>query len=304
MNIRELIDTTRLLIGADESVGSGAFGDEDLVKFVDHSLNLLWAHQVDVCPNFYLETATTTELGMTFTQVATGQYRARLPRYIYQVVRIDAESTTDYNGRLPHLGFQASGETRPFRASVTAPCGWFVAANNTVYFQGVDRAPGTYRVWYVRRQPGMVMLTAVSGSTTAFTATIGTSETLGNLKANADWYIGSRFEITSAGNAIPQGEEAFVTDYSVGASYPTATFTVETLSAAIGVGDTLAMIPMLDEASHELVCYLAAIRAMDRLGNDRWKAILSTTASDLWEKWIALARRTQLQEEATMLYAG
>lgn len=301
MNALQLIARTRVLIDADSSVGSGPFDDGQILGFVDNSLKSLWAHQVDVCPNFYLETATTTELGMTFTAVAVDQYRARLPRHVYQIVRVDAEGSSSYNGRLPHLGFQASAQQYMPNARSSMPCGWFVGMNNTLYVQGGGSANAAYRIWFVRRQPELLVLTASEGSTTSFVAAIG-DEVAGSLRSNADWYVGSRFEITSASGALPEGEEVIVTDYAPSSAYPDMTFTIEEISAAIDEGDTLAMVPIIDEASHELVCYLSALRAMDRTGNDRVKAMLGGTAKDLWEKWIALARRTQLQDEATILH--
>ncbi len=302
MNALDLIAYTRSILDASQGQsGSGPWSDSDLLSYLSAAQRQLWAVQVDTNPWPYLLTATLADLGLTFTTVTPGLIRAKMPRYVFRIEMLMA-LITDGLEPVPVVGLQSLQNTVSDRYASNETPSWFVGHGGDLYFTASAVDTSCYLAFYSMRPPDLVVFTAsADGTTTTTLATKAESETLGALRSDSQAYSGTTMEVVSADESLPEGELLRVSASAV-TSYPTIRLTHDALSAAVEEGDTIAMVPLIDESFHELLCYMAALRALDQEGNLRDKDTLAQTTKDLYQRWLSINRRGQGQDEARMSY--
>jgi hypothetical protein len=306
MNTFELIRTTRRLMDCGRSEGSGPASDADILANLNDSLRWLHARQISIAPMAYARVETLDALGVTATQLADKIVSLTLPDHVVRVIYLETENyekvqavhnPKDYRG----------GVVRSLDNSISVAQNWMVGADNDIILRGPSATSwGAWRLWYVRRPPDLSRFKASGGSVSAIT--VDTSEEgaedggvewdqpLGTLQWRAGYYVGSRVQVAYANDALPQGEIRRVTGYTLG-TFPDASLTVSVnFSDEIQDGDTIEMIPQLDEMYHELICYQAAARMADRLGNSQVKQQIVTTAAELYKEWQNVASQRQAQD--------
>ena len=294
MNVSQLITRTRDLLDAGASVGSGPASDADILRAVNDALQWLYGHQIRMDPMALLQVSTLVGLGITeSTEIATGLRKITLPEYVARIIRIEDSSyrSLDFTGELDDHGGRGrnvdpgdgySGMDIPFQAI----CG----NGNDILFRGTTSVSTSLSIWYAHRPPRIAKFTATGGSTSTVELQVNQEGALGELIWRPSYYVGGYVEVTSANNAAPQGDIRRINAYERNSSWPDATMTVDDeFTGTIEEGDTIEMIPQIDPLFHELPCYLAASRMVDRLGNPVQKELLRAHASDLFEQWRSLS---------------
>lgn len=301
MNTAELVQYTRDLLNASEDLDP--WTEAELLRYLNQSLKYLYARKIESDPASLAEYGTFSGLGMSFTAIDGGLWEGRVPDFVVAKLKVEKVN----GGYATEVGVQ---DIQNYH--VESAYGSPTIATNACWIEGGNRRillneePDTtaWRLWYVRRPPDLVRLYAYGGTTTTITANVTAAHALGTQSKIEGYYVGAFVEITSAGSAPPEGERSRITGYTKG-TYPTFTFTLDTtLSAATTSNDVVDMIPAIDELHHELLCYMAASRALDKEGNSAQKAAISDTAKDLYAQFLTSGETRQLQTVRRMEYSG
>ncbi len=302
MNTSQLIVRVRDLVDAGESVGSGPFTDEEILRALNNALDWIYAHQIRMQPLSLVQVSTLRALGITeATTISTGLLKVTLPEYVSRIIRIEDTSYNelDFTDDLSDFGGRNRSVMNNSDYSFTdLPFQGIVGNGNDLIFRGTQSLSYDLRIWYVHRPPRLARFTATGGSTTTITADADDS-LAGDLIWRGSYYVGGYVEVTAADEAAPIGDIRRISASARAASYPGFTLTVDSaFTAAVGEGDTIDMIPQIDSMFHELPCYLAASRLADRLESATLKAQLREFSSLLFEQWASLSSVRQSAQPA------
>lgn len=304
MNTSQIIRRTRDILNAGASVGSGPWSDDDLLRFADLATGWLISEEMRRSPLAFARVATMSDLGVEAEEVYSGISRMVLPDFVARVIRLEFENFTSvpFIGSLDDFGTTTRGQARecpPFQA--------LMGQNNVVWFRGLSATSALdLRLWYAHRPAPLARFLATEGTTTTIVADVSAvGETTGRVEDDAalgrlDWiadrYVDAIFEVTSANGALPIGEIRRATTCTLG-TYPDITFGFdEAFSDAIEEGDTIDMIPQVDPLHHELICYDAAIRALELLGTTGRMEAIVKTRRELANVW---TYQTSTRQDAT-----
>lgn len=299
MNALEMIAHTRLILDSKELQGSGSWTDANLLAYLSLAQRQLWAIEVEINPWRYLRTATGADLELAFATVSPGLIRAPMPRTVF---RIEQLLWSGHEGlcKIPVTQFEDIARYIYPRKQRDEQTGWFVGYQGEIYLTSPSVTLADLLFFYVQRPADLVVFTAVGGSTTETYAT-GGQEDLGTLRFDTSAYVGTKLQVVSANTAAPEFEIVTVSAFEL-ATYPDVIFTHSAATEPVQAGDRVASISALDESFHEVVCYLAALRALGQEANLAALSAIAPMSQGLLEKWAAISRRGQGQTEAKMLY--
>lgn len=292
MNTSQIIRRVRELVDATESVGSGPWSDDELLRYANLATGWMISDEMKRSPLAYARVSTLASLGVTTEQVYTGIAKFILPDFVARVIRMEFSdfSAVPFIGSLEDFGVATRGprDAAPFQA--------LIGQENVVWLRGINNVANVdLRIWYAHRPAPLARFQATGGSTTTIvadtsvegetTARVADADPLGRMEWVANRYIDALFEVTAAAEALPVGEVRRATA-SARSAYPSITLTFGTaFSAAVEDGDTIDMIPQLDPLYHELICYDAAIRALERVSDVGSLEVLMKTRGELARGW-------------------
>lgn len=293
MNTSQIIRRTRELLNADASVGSGPWSDDELLNYANLATGWLISDEMRRAPLAFARVATMSDLEVEAEEVYNGIARMVLPDFVARIIRLEFEdfSAVPFIGTLEDFGSTTRNHNRdgaPFQA--------LVGQGNVVWFRGLSNPTALdLRLWYAHRPAQLSRFVASEGTTTTIVADVSASgattgrvandAALGRLDWVADRYIDALFEVTYANGALPIGEIRRATSCTLG-THPDMTIGFsEAFSDAIEEGDTIDMIPQVDPLHHELICYDAAIRALEKLGTSARMEALLKTRGELMRVW-------------------
>ncbi len=304
MNTSQIIRRTRELLDANAGVGTGPWSDDELLNYANLATGWLISDEMRRSPLAFARVATMSDLDIQAEEVYSGIARLVLPDFVARIIRFEFE---DFSA-VPMIGtLEDFGSTTRNIARDGAAFQALIGQGNVVWFRGLSNPTAIdLRIWYAHRPAPLARFLATEGTTTTIVADVSASgETTGRVADDAalgrlDWiadrYIDAIFEVTSANDDLPIGEIRRATSCTLG-SYPDITIGFsDAFTGTIDEGDTIDMIPQIDPLHHELICYDAAIRALEKLGTSGRMDALLKTRGELMRVW---QYQTTTRQDAT-----
>ncbi len=299
MNVSELIARTRLILDADGSVGSGPWSDEQVLAHLNGGRDWLDAKQLWQNPLAFLQVALLATLGATKTLIGTKMWKVSLPQYVATPILLERNGEPIYVATGLHDYFSASGYFTENWISDTG-VQWMPGNANDLIFRGQEPDLNTFRLSYAHRPADLIRFVATDGDVETISVAARPPEEGEDALGTPVWrdshYVGAWLEVTSANSAAPQHEVRRVSAYARLNAYPDAQFTLESeFTEPVDEGDIVESIPQMDPLYHELICYYAAVRALERSGEDVAKSSILTTRQELHAEWERTTALRQFQ---------
>ena len=263
MNITELITYTRYLLA--ESTAS-LWTNSEIGDYINQAYAHCYRTQV-MKDRGYGAVVFDWDSSVTgipsATKMKDGEWRILIPKFFYKVLELQ-DGTENY-------------ATIPSSArSAKKPGTWHFSGSNYITLYQTQE-PTNLR-FHVYRNPARLFsgsLTSVSGASGVLNPGTGTV-------SKEPWeYMGSIVQMT---NGTAKGCILNVIDYN----FLSELITWESIGDSTGVstGDTMALVPDMDDTHHEILAFLAADRAFTKEGNLAGKQLIQPNIAQLLQDFV------------------
>ena len=321
MNLTQLLEYIRFLV---EEKSANVWTDDELVSYLNRS-HLEMFHEASQSDSGWgLDSATLDDAVLFSVASADGGITkvttpANVPS-MYKIVRVERlDEASDPGSSIVPIGINQYPQFRDPFGYATEGMTWFLGGDRAIYINAkyADLTLSEWRIWYIRRWAPLVRFTVGAGvSATQFTVNMGPSHAdtnrLGDMPFAQDALKGAMLNVkTDAVKASSWNVGQTITcsawaSSNLAADVPTfaLTHTPDPAGDSITANDVLESIPVFDEVHHEGLCYRAAMRALDKEGNQSQKALVGQTYAMLRSDWINSLENRQKQSGRSVNFTG